>query len=77
MLFGDYFEEFCSHNKFIMIVRKIMTDLLNYTKKIANRIRYYDAIIDFSEETHWFNPFYSPKEVMVIWTDEDERFNKY
>ena len=77
MLFGDYFEKFCSHNEFIMIVRKIMTDLLNYTKKIANRIQYYDAIIDFSEETHWFNPFYSPKEVMVIWTDEDEQFNKY
>ena len=54
-----------------------MTDLLNYTKKIANRIQYYDAIIDFSEETHWFNPFYTPKEVMVIWTDEDEQFNKY
>lgn len=59
-----------------MLFGKIMSDLLHFTKKIADRIKYYDAIIDFSEETHWFNPFYTPKEVMVIWT-KDERFNKY
>lgn len=66
--------------KFIMLItmeiRKIMSDLLHFTKKIADRIKYYDAIIDFSEETHWFNPFYSPKDVVVIWA-EDEPFNKY
>ena len=60
-----------------MIVRKIMADLLHFTKKIADRIHYYDAIIDFSQETHWFNPFYTPKEIMVIWTDKDDKFNKY
>lgn len=60
-----------------MELMKIMTDLLHFTKKIANRIQYYDAIIDFSEETHWFNPFYTPKEIMVVWTDEDDTFNKY
>lgn len=54
-----------------------MSDLLHFTKKIADRIHYYDAIIDFSEETHWFNPFYTPKEIMVIWTDEIDKFNKY
>lgn len=54
-----------------------MADLLHLTKKIANRIHYYDAIIDFSQETHWFNPFYAQKEIMVIWTDEDDKFNKY
>lgn len=60
----------------VMIIREIMADLLRFTKKIANRIKYYDAIIDFSEETHWFNPFYTPKDVMIIWA-EDEPFNKY
>lgn len=66
-----------SNNKIVMIVRKIMSDLLKFTKKIAERIHYYDAIIDFSQETHWFNPFYTPKEIMVIWADDEEKFNKY
>lgn len=64
-------------NKIVMIVRKIMSDLLHFTKKIADRIHYYDAIIDFSEETHWFNPFYNPKDMVVIWTDDFDKFNKY
>ena len=55
-----------------MIVRKFMTDLLKYTKQIAQRIKYYDAIIDFTDESHWFNPFYKQPEVMVIWTDKPE-----
>ncbi len=54
-----------------------MTDLLHFTKKISNRIQYYDAIVDFAEETHWFNPFYSPQEFIVIWSDEKDKFNKY
>lgn len=54
-----------------------MTDLLHFTKKIAQRIQYYEAIIDFSEETHWFNPFYTPRDMVVIWSDENEEFNKY
>lgn len=54
-----------------------MADLLHFTKKIADRIQYYEAIIDFSEDTHWFNPFYTPKELMIIWTDSSENFNKY
>ena len=61
-----------------MIVRKIMTDLLNYTKKIAQRIKYYDAIIDFTDESHWFNPFYNKQqEIVVVWTDEPNNFNDY
>ena len=49
-----------------------MADLFKYTKKIAQRIKYYDAIIDFTDESHWFNPFYSQPEVMVIWSDKPE-----
>ena len=47
-----------------------MTDLLKLTKKLARKISYYEAIIDFTDESHWFNPFYSQPEVMVIWTEE-------
>ena len=53
-----------------MIVRKIMTDLLNYTKIIAEKIRYYDAVIDFTDESHWLNPFYTPKEITIVWVDD-------
>ena len=55
-----------------------MTDLLYYTKKIAQKISYYDAIIDFTEDSHWFNPFYKQPEVTVIWIDtpqKDEKWN--
>ena len=52
-----------------MIVRKIMTDLLNYTKILAEKISYYDAIVDFTDETHWFNPFYKQADVTVIWVE--------
>lgn len=55
-----------------------MTDLLYYTKKIAQKISYYDAIVDFTEDNHWFNPFYKQPEVTVIWIDEppkDEKWN--
>ncbi len=56
-----------------------MTDLLFYTKKIAQKISYYDAIVDFTEESHWFNPFYKQPEVTVIWVDtqeeNDEKWN--
>ena len=46
-----------------------MTDLLNYTKKLAEKISYYDAIVDFTDETHWLNPFYSQQEVTVVWIE--------
>lgn len=62
-------------NIHIMIVRKIMTDLLNYTRKIADRISYYNAIIDFTEESHWFNPFYKQPEVTVIWVENPDEQN--
>ena len=52
-----------------------MLDLLHFTKKIAQRIQYYDAIIDFSEETHWFNPFYKQHEITVVWVEPDN--NQY
>lgn len=53
-----------------MIVRKLMTDLLTYTKQIAQKILYYDAIIDFTEESHWLNPFYRQPEVTVVWIED-------
>ena len=46
-----------------------MADLLTYTKQIAQKIAYYDAIIDFTEESHWFNPFYKQPEVTVVWIE--------
>ncbi|MBQ8460202.1 hypothetical protein IJ541_08895 [bacterium] len=49
-----------------------MADLLSYTKKIADRISYYDAIIDFADDTHWFNPFYKQPEVTVIWVENPD-----
>lgn len=53
-----------------------MTDLLFYTKKIAKKISYYDAIVDFTEESHWFNPFYNQPDVTVIWVDAPEEEEK-
>ena len=55
-----------------MIVRKIMTDLLNYTKQVAEKIAYYNAIIDFTDESHWFNPFYKQQDVTVVWVENPE-----
>lgn len=60
-----------------MIVRKIMTDLLEYTKKIAKKISYYDAIIDFTDESHWFNPFYKQSNVTVVWIEKPDENQKY
>lgn len=77
MLFGDYFTPAILENIIVMIVRKFMTDLLSYTKKIAQKISYYDAIIDFTEESHWFNPFYKQPEVTVIWVDEPDNNKKW
>lgn len=48
-----------------------MAYLLNYTQKLAEKIRYYDAIIDFTYDTHWLNPFYKQPEVTVLWVDFD------
>ena len=55
-----------------MIVRKIMTDLLNYTRILAEKISYYNAIVDFTDESHWFNPFYKQPEVTVVWVENSE-----
>ena len=52
-----------------------MTDLLNYKNKVASKISYYDAIIDFTEESHWFNPFYRQPEVTVVWVENPEDDN--
>lgn len=46
-----------------------MADLLNYTKHIAEKISYYDAIIDFTDESHWFNPFYKQQDITVVWVE--------
>jgi len=56
----------------------IVMELLKYTKIISDRIKYYDAIVDFTDESHWFNPFYNKEpEVMVIWTDDVEQDTGY
>ena len=55
-----------------MFTRNIMVELLQYTKKIAQKIAYYDAIIDFSNESHWFNPFYQQNDITVIWIETNE-----
>ena len=55
-----------------MLFGKFMADLLSYTKKIAERISYYDAIVDFAAESHWFNPFYKQPDVTVVWVENPE-----
>lgn len=50
-----------------------MIELLKYTNIIADRIRYYDAIADFTDDTHWYNPFYKEvPEIVVVWADEPQ-----
>lgn len=60
-----------------MIVRKFMTDLLEYTKKLAEKIAYYDAMVDFTDESHWYNPFYNKTKVTVIWIDDINSQKRY
>ena len=52
-----------------------MIDLLNYTKKVSEKIKYYDAIIDFTDESHWFNPFFKQHDIVVVWSEEEQ--NEY
>lgn len=55
-----------------------MTDLLNYTKKLAEKITYYNKLIDFTDENHWFNPFFKKPEVTVIWIENpNDKNSKY
>jgi len=54
-----------------------MTDLLEYTKKLAEKIAYYDALVDFTDESHWYNPFYNKTEVTVIWIDDINSQKRY
>lgn len=51
---------------------KIMADLLKYTKMISEKIAYYEAIADFSNESHWFNPFYKQPEITVVWIEKPD-----
>ena len=60
-----------------MIVRKFITDLLKYTKILSQKISYYDAIADFTEESHWYNPFYKQPEVTVIWVEAPKNDRRY
>ena len=53
-----------------------MVDLLVYTKMIAEKISYYDSIIDFTNESHWFNPFFKQPNMVVVWIDNYDN-NKY
>ena len=47
-------------------------NLLEYTKKLAEKIKYYDSIAqnDFWG-LHTFNPFSKPVNVTIIWVEED------
>lgn len=46
-----------------------MADLLYFTKKIAQRIKYYEALVEFTDESHWYNPFFKQTEITIIWSD--------
>lgn len=46
-----------------------MADLLYYTKQIAQKIKYFDALVDFTDESHWYNPFYRQNEFTIIWAE--------
>jgi len=59
-----------------MIVRKFMADLLKFTKKIAQKIKYYDAVANFTDESHWYNPFFKENDIMVIWTDKPKNLRR-
>ena len=52
-------------NEFVMIA-----NLLKYTKQIADKISFYESLIDFTGESHWYNPFYKTQDVTVVWIDE-------
>ncbi len=54
-----------------------MTDLLKYTRILSQKISYYDAIADFTEESHWYNPFYKQPEVTVIWVEAPKNDRRY
>ena len=69
VLIGDYWSGKIMNNKFVMIVRKI-ADLLKYTKQVAENISFYESLIDFTDESHWYNPFYSTNPITVIWISD-------
>jgi len=53
-----------------------MADLLKFTKKIAQKIKYYDAVANFTDESHWYNPFFKENDIMVIWTDKPKNLRR-
>ena len=48
----------------------MIANLLKYTKQIADKISFYESLIDFTGESHWYNPFYKTQDVTVVWIDE-------
>ena len=50
-----------------------MSDLLSYTKKIAERIAYYNAIVNFTDENYKFNTLYKQTDVTVVWVENPDK----
>lgn len=47
-------------------------NLLDYTKKLAEKVKFYDSIADNNLwGLHTINPFAKPMNVTIIWIDDD------
>ncbi|MDR1168049.1 MAG: hypothetical protein LBK53_04050 [Heliobacteriaceae bacterium] len=44
-----------------------MINLLSYTKKISEKIRFYDALLKKTAA----NPFAKPVNITIVWVEED------
>ena len=48
-------------------------NLLDYTKKLAEKVKFYDSIAqnNFWSVQHSINPFAKPMNVTIIWIDDE------
>ena len=46
-----------------------MINLLSYTKKLSDKIKFYDKISE--EPVNIFNPFAKPVNITVVWVEEN------
>lgn len=47
-------------------------NLLAYTKKLSEKIAYYDSITKDDKFSHMINPFAKPINITIIWVDEKD-----
>ena len=53
-------------------------NLLSYTKKLAEKINFYDEIVKSSlSDFNLSNPFAAPVNITVIWIDGDDETHFY